>query len=641
MADILTQANRLLILGTPLDFDTLLVTNFSASESMSGLFRYEIDMVAEHAKASSVIPDDLVGQKFTVGISITNFYDVAPRRYFNGIVNRFVQRHRDRRFVHYRAELVPWFWLLTLKADCRVFQGKSVPEIVEDLFRENGCTDFRNTTKKSYTKLDYCIQYRESIFSFVSRLFEQEGITYFWEHDDKKHTLVFSDTPSTHKPCPDQPSAVYIQEGGWQEFDNPVTSWEIKSEIRPGKYTARDFHMQMPSSHLEKSEPTKNVLGNNSTLEVYDYPGEYAARFNAKGRKGEVEGEGTKLVKVRMEELETRQRESFGTSLCRGFIPGFNFKLEDHYSKKVNGKYVLTSVQHLAVQTPWYVAEEQSSMGEPYQNSFSCIPDDVPYRPPRITPKPAVQGPQTAIVVGPQGEEIYVDEFGRVKAQFHWDRLGKKDEASSCWMRVSTHWAGKQWGAIHIPRIGHEVVVDFLEGDPDQPLIVGSVYNAEAMPPYALPDNGTQSGIKSRSSKGGSPSNFNEIRFEDKKGSEELHVQAERNLSSLIKASESRSVGGSRTTSIYKDDTITIQEGNEQSTIKKGNREAKIEMGNDTLTLTKGDITIDASMGTYKLTAKNIEVTGLMGIKLSCGAAMIEMKPAMITISAPMVKINS
>jgi type VI secretion system secreted protein VgrG len=307
----------------------------------------------------------------------------------------------------------------------------------------------------------------------------------------------------------------------------------------------------------------------------------------------------------------------------------------------VNGKYLLTSVQHQAVQTPWYVAEEAASMGtEPYQNSFSCIPDTVPYRPPRITPKPVVQGPQTAEVVGPSGEEIHVDEFGRIKAQFHWDRLGKKDETSSCWMRVATFWAGKQWGAVHIPRIGQEVVVEFLEGDPDQPIVTGSVYNSEAMPPYSLPDNGTQSGIKSRSSKQGAPSNFNEIRFEDKKGSEELHVQAEKNLSTLVKANETRSVGGSRSTTIQKDDTLTIKEGNELVTINKGNREVKIEMGNDTLTVSKGNITVDSSLGTHKMTAMNVEINGTAGVKIVCGASSIELNPAMIKIAAPMVKIN-
>jgi type VI secretion system secreted protein VgrG len=444
------------------------------------------------------------------------------------------------------------------------------------------------------------VQYRESGFNFISRLLEQDGIFYFFEHEKDKHTLVLADAPSIHKPCPNQTTATYLPEGGWGEFDNPVTSWEIKNELRPGKYTLRDFHMQMPSKTLEVLEPTKFNVGNNGNLEVYDYPGEYARRFNKKERQGEVESEATKLVKMRMEEEETPYEQIHAASLCRGFTPGFNFKLNGHFDRGVNAKYVLTSIEHVAVQSPWYIAEETDKRtDEPYHNTFTAIPDDVPFRPARKTRKPLVPGTQTAIVVGPSGEEIWTDEFSRIKVQFHWDRKGKKDAKSSCWIRVATNWAGKQWGMIIIPRIGQEVIVDFLEGDPDQPIIIGSVYNADMMPPYSLPDQDTQTGIKTHSTKDGTPSNFNEIRFEDKKGSEELYIHAEKDKVVVVEHNRTESVGNDESISIRHDRTESV-DNNETINITANRTETvgkneTISIGeNRALTVEKNeDITIN------------------------------------------------
>jgi len=602
---VLTQLQRLMVLDTPLAPDVLLISSFTASETMSNLFHYEIDMVAELSKAPGVKAKNLIGEKCTVHLSLNSDYLTGPRRHFNGIVSSFTQGYADRRFVHYRAEVVPWLWLMTLSHDCRIFQDLSTLEIVKLLFDElkgqySDLVAYRDGTTKTYTKLDYCVQYRESGFNFISRLLEQDGIFYFFEHEKDKHTLVLADAPSIHKPCPNQATATYLPEGGWGEFDSPVTSWEINNELRPGKYMLRDFHMQMPSKTLEVLEPTKFDVGNNGNLEVYDYPGEYARRFNKKERQGEVESEATKLVKMRMEEEETPYEQIRAASLCRGFTPGFNFKLNGHFDRGVNAKYVLTSIQHVAVQSPWYVAEETDKQtDEPYRNTFTAIPDDVPFRPARKTRKPVVPGTQTAIVVGPSGEEIWTDEFSRIKVQFHWDRKGKKDAKSSCWIRVATNWAGKQWGMIIVPRIGQEVIVDFLEGDPDQPIIIGSVYNADMMPPYTLPDNGTQSGIKTRSSKNGTTSNFNEIRFQDKKDSEELYIHAEKNKVVVVEHNrtesvgndESISIGHDRTESVDNNETINIT-ANRTETVGKNET---INIGeNRALTVEKNeDITIN------------------------------------------------
>jgi len=631
---VLTQLQRLMVLDTPLAPDVLLISSFTASEAMSSLFRYEIEMVAELSKAPGVKAKNLIGKKCTVHLSLNSDYLTGPRRHFNGIVSRFTQSYADRRFVHYRAEVVPWLWLMSLSHDCRIFQELSTLEIVKLLFDElkgqyPDLVAYRDGTTKTYTKLDYCVQYRESGFNFVSRLLEQDGIFYFFEHEKDKHTLVLADAPSIHKPCPNQATATYLPEGGWGEFDGPVTSWEIKNELRPGKYTLRDFHMQMPSKTLEVLEPTKFDVGNNGNLEVFDYPGEYARRFNKKERQGEVESEATKLVKMRMEEEETPYEQIHAASLCRGFTPGFTFKLNGHFDRGVNAKYVLTSIEHVAVQSPWYIAEETDKQtDEPYHNTFTAIPDDVPFRPARKTRKPVVPGTQTAIVVGPSGEEIWTDEFSRIKVQFHWDRRGKKDDKSSCWIRVSQPWAGQGWGSVAVPRIGQEVVVDFLEGDPDQPIVMGKVYNQELMPPYLLPKQGMVSGLKSNSTPGGG--GYNEMSMDDTKGKEKITIHAQYDMGTTVEHDDSQTVhnnrtigvDGTHTETIKKDTTITVTEGKEVNTVNQqievtsqtahihltASTQIKLEVGASKL-LMKSD-------GSIELSGVNIAVDGSQKVRI-------------------------
>ncbi|RMF88342.1 MAG: type VI secretion system tip protein VgrG, partial [Nitrospinota bacterium] len=331
-------------------------------------------------------------------------------------------------------------------------------------------------------------------------------------------------------------------------------------------------------------------------------------------RLGEVEPEGRKLVKLRMEEEEVPYQEIQGTSYCRDFRSGYQFELTDHYDRRQEGTYLLTTVQHSAVQSPDYLSEGEASEA-PYYNSFTCIPEAIPFRPPRVTPKPVVQGLQSAVVVGKKGEEIWTDKYGRVRVQFHWDRKGKRDEQSTCWVRVAQPWAGKQWGAIFLPRIGQEVVVAFLEGDPDQPLVVGSVYNAENMPPYELPANQTQSGIKTRSSKGGGASNFNELRFEDKKGSEHIYFHAEKDFLRLVENDDKLAVGHDQTIVIKNNRTETVKEGDETVTIEQGNRTVSIDTGNETLQVKQGDRLVSVDMGndTHQIKQGNRDVQIDMG----------------------------
>ena len=549
-----SQDNRLIAIDTPLGKDVLLLAGFSGSEGISNLFGFELAMLSENHGISF---EDIIGKSVTVSVILSS----GDKRFFNGIISRFSQgrggdeKGGDPRFSSYRATMVPWLWLLTRTADSRIFQKLTVPDIVDKIFKDLDFTDYTMKLQGNYEKRDYCVQYRETDLTFVSRLLEEEGIHYFFEHEDGKHTLVLADAPQENKPCPGQRSARYqISGDGWLEED-VITGLEMTQEIRPQKYALNDFNFEIPNTDLKVNVPSRKTLGPGER-EIYDYPGAYAKR-----------NEGDRYVRLRMEEEEAQITTITGASTCRAFTSGYRFTLTSFYRNDMNNKeYVLTSLEH-QVSQGW---DDGSKLS--YGNRFTCIPFDVPFRPPSITPKPVVRGSQTAIVVGPSGEEIYTDKHARVKVQFHWDREGKKNENSSCWIRVGQVWAGEGWGAIHIPRIGQEVIVDFLEGDPDRPIVTGRVYNASQTPPYKLPDNATQSGIKSRSSKNGTADNYNEIRFEDKKGSEQIQVHAERNMDTTIEKDETRDVGGDRKTHVAGHFTENIDSG-ETRTVNSGSEE--------------------------------------------------------------------
>jgi type VI secretion system secreted protein VgrG len=553
-----TQDDRLISIDTPLGKDILLLQGFTGHEGMSQLFNFNLDLLAE---THSIPFNKLIGQKVTLAIRTAD----GRERYFNGVISRFAQSGADARFTSFRAEVVPWLWFLTRTTDCRIFQNMTVPDIITKIFKDLGFTDFKNKLEGTFEPRDYCVQYRETDFNFVSRLMEQYGIFYFFEHEEKKHTLVLANSANVHQPCPGQPEARCDFSTGAMLEEDVIVGWQMEQELRPGKYALTDYNFETPSTSLAVNVASTINVGGNGKYEVYDYPGEYLKK-----------AEGERLAKIRMQEEEAPHVVVNGYGSCRAFTPGYRFDLVGHYSAQMDKCYVLTEVRHVASVGESYWGRDGDT-GESYSNHFTCIPHDVPFCPTRVTPKPTVQGPQTAIVVGRSGEEIYTDKYGRVKVQFHWDREGKRDENSSCWIRVSHPWAGKGWGAVAIPRIGQEVVVDFLEGDPDQPIITGRVYNAEQMPPYALPANQTQSGIKSRSSKDGTPDNFNEIRFEDKKGEEQLYIHAEKNQDIHVENDESHFVGHDRKKEIINDERVSVGRDRTESVQRNEN----ISIGND------------------------------------------------------------
>ncbi len=650
MPDPITQKNRLISLKTPLGEDVLCIDQAMISEGVSQLFACQFDMIAELSKASSIKHDQIVGK----GVTLTAELPGNKKRHFHGMVSRFSQTGKGERFVTYRAEVVPWLWLLGLTSDCKIFQDLKIPEIIEKVFKDwqgkfPDLVKFENKLQGSYTKVDYCVQYRETDLNFVSRLMEQEGIFYYFKPEDGKHTLVLGDSAAAFPACHNMEKARYLRESGMGEWQDGVSSYDFSHSMVPGKYVLGDYHFQLSNKVICPSENGQVKIGNNSSLEMYDFPGEFAQRFNKPDERvkgGEVESHAKEIVKWRMEEQRVAHLTITGNSTARAFTTGCYFSLLGKDSAQItipgtSGKYVLTSVRHSIEQSPGYISDDTTD--EHYQNSFTCVPQDVPYRPARTTPRPVIQGVQSAHVVGLKDEEIDCDKYGRVKVQFHWDREGKKDEDSSCWIRVGTPLAGKEWGMIHIPRIGQEVIVAFMEGDPDQPIIVGSVYNYENMPPYKLPDNKTQSGMKTRSTKEGDAETFNEFRFEDKKGEEQIYLHAEKNLEIVVENDEVHTVGhdkkdkGNQKLKVFNNQEIEIgtpQSSDGSQTLKvQKDRTATLEMGNDGLQIKMGNQTTKLDLG-------KSETEAMQSIEFKVGQSSITINQMGVTIKGMMVTVE-
>jgi type VI secretion system secreted protein VgrG len=528
----IAQTHRRIAITTPLGKDVLLLRGFSGSETISQLFHFDLDLLSEN---DSIKFQDVVGKNVTLRI----FDADGKERHWNGFISRFSQGAQDRRLTAYRAQMVPWLWFLTRTSDCRIFQNQKAPAIIQKIFKDLGFSDFKLRLYGDFVTRDYCVQYRESDFNFVSRLMEEEGICYYFEHEDSKHTLVLANDPSGHDPCPNQKTARYDFRGGSVVYEDVVTEWQYQEEFRPGKWAQTDYNFETPSTSLAVTASGKNPY------EIYEYPGEYRVR-----------PDGESLAKIRLQEQTTPAIVFQGAGGCRYFNTGYQFTLKDHYRSDLNQAYLLTSIRHMASHGAGFQVGGAAGEEPTYRNSFECIPFSTPYRPPRVTPEPKVQGCQTAVVVGPGGEEIYTDKYGRVKVQFHWDREGKKNENSSCWIRVSHPWAGQGWGAVSIPRIGQEVIVDFLEGDPDQPIIVGRVYNAGQMPPFGMPGGAVVSGVKSNSTKGGG--GFNEISLNDTKGTELINIHAQYDQQKKVEHDERVKIGNDRTEEVGHDEKINI-----------------------------------------------------------------------------------
>ncbi|MCM3875001.1 MAG: type VI secretion system tip protein VgrG [Thermoanaerobaculia bacterium] len=551
-----TQDGRRLVVKTPLGKDALLLNGFSGQEAISRPFSFQLKCVAENAK--KVPFESILGQKVTVELALPG----SSKRWVNGVCYRVAQGGRDATFTRYLLDLVPEAFLLSRKTQSRIFQHLSIPDILKKVLKGFPVTwEIQGT----FHPRDYCVQYRESDFAFASRLMEEEGIYYFFKHSDGSHAMVVANTPGSHPDLPVKSSLIFDAVGGGTREEDRVTAWEKAQELRSSKVTLWDHCFELPHKHLEGvadilasvaagKSSHKLKLGANAPLELYDFPGAYAQRFDGINKGGgeqpaeiqKIFQDNTRTAEVRMQSEAAASVLVHAGSNCRQIVSGHKFTLERHFEG--DGSWVVHQVEHVASEG----ADVRSGGGDfAYQNHFSCFPAALPFRPPRVTPVPTVRGTQTAVVVGPSGEEIFTDKYGRVKVQFHWDREGKNDSDSSCWVRVGQPIAGRRWGASFWPRIGQEVIVDFLEGDPDQPIIVGSVYNSDQMPPYLGdgPDSKHKNdnkltGVKSNTTLGGE--GFNEWRFDDAKDKEQIFVHAEKNMDTRVKNDSMESVGGNK-----------------------------------------------------------------------------------------------
>jgi type VI secretion system secreted protein VgrG len=534
-----TQDGRLIAIDTSLRKDVLLLVNFTCQEAISRLFNIHASVVS---LKQDIDPASLLGQPATISVILKD----DKKRYFNGIISRFAAVGSDGTLGQYELEIVPSLWTLTRMADCRIFHNLTPPAIIQSVLSAKGITKVTVNCPASYPTLEYTVQYRETSFNFISRLMEEYGIFYFFKHTENEHELMIIDATAAFEECADQKTASYNLATGGLDADDVINSWGLTKELRSGKMTQSDYNFKTPAYDLSNTSAT--VIQNlpNSSLEVFDYPGRYTQTADGKA-----------LTDVRMEEEETNFSTVHGTSTCRGFNTGFWFSLTGFTVSSMEGEYILTEIQHTASVGGTY-REEGMEGADTYANQFTCVPQSVRYRSPRVTPKPFVQGPQTAVVVGQNassgagvsenaggdGEEIWVDNFGRVVVQFFWDKV--RADHKSCRVRVSQDWAGQGWGMINIPRVGQEVIVSFLEGDPDRPIITGRVYNAEQTVPYTLPEFGTRTTFKTRSTPKASADNYNELRFEDKKDSEQVFIHAEREMDTRVKADAREWIGHDR-----------------------------------------------------------------------------------------------
>ncbi|MBD2836352.1 type VI secretion system tip protein VgrG [Pseudomonas sp. JM0905a] len=481
----------------------------------------------------------------------TTLHNDANQRPLDALVAEIHQLPADATAERYQLVLRPWLWWLTLASNNRVFQNKTTSDIVTGIFSDHGFTDYQLKLGGSYEPREYCVQYGETDFAFVSRLLEEEGIFWFFTHEDGKHTLVLGDSSDAFPQIPNGPKVPYLGQGiGVRELHG-VRSGQLCLQAVAGVYSATDYEFTTPTTSLYSQ--AEAVAGPRS---MYEHPGGYTAKAR-----------GDALSKQRVDELRSQEKRFIGESDCRWLVPGHWFTLDGHDDESLNIDWVVTSVTHEASH-------------EHYRNRFEAIPKTTNYRPARTTPKPRMHT-QTAIVVGKSGEEIWTDQYGRIKIQFPWDRLGNNDETSSCWVRVVLPWSGKGFGMQFIPRIGQEVIVTFIDGNPDRPLVTGCVYNGDNTLPYALPDNQTQSGIKTNSSKGGG--GFNELRFEDKKDAEEVFLQAQKDMKVNVLNDSTATIGHDETLTVQNARTRTVKEGDETITLEKGKRSVTIQTGSDTL----------------------------------------------------------
>ncbi len=643
MAESKSHTNAMVWMSGTYPAKDMLLKRAIVREKLSTLTETTIEF---QSKNTAVKLEEIVGRAMSVHIETAN----ETERKFSGTVVSVEYLGMRDGYGHYVAEVRPWFWMLTRTQDCRIFQEKSALDIIKQIFSETGFTDFSEHLTETPKKRTYCVQYRESDFDFICRLMEEEGIYYYFDNDMNKNAvekLKLCDGVSGHSPVHENSTLEYhARDRNDRLREDHIAEWASEEILTRGKVTLNDFDFLAPTADLKTPVPIEKGTHKHTEYEVYDPPGHY--------RKDT--GLGTKRAKVRMEAEAVCYQRWRGAGSVRTLGTGYTFTLKDHPEKKNNIEYLVTDATHyFQVSTDFTEADMRHDLDvqnveipedmetDAYACTFGVIPKKEQFRAPLITPWPEIPGLHTATVVGEKGEEITTDEHGRIKVQFHWDREGKKNDKSSCWIRVATPWSGKGWGAIALPRMGQEVVIQFEEGDPDRPICTGMMYNKDTMPPYVLPENKTQSGVKTNSTKGGG--GYNELMFEDKKGSELMRIQAQKDHQMLIKNKSVVTIGldeinegkhdgdGSLSQVVKQNVTETIQKGDHFFTIETGSQEIEIKTdktqtitGNYATTVKQGNMTVKVSSG-------KIEMEAMQEILLKVGGSSIKIDQAGVTIT--------
>ncbi len=613
----LSQSERIGEFSTPLGQDVLVLTRFSGSEGLGELFEYHVEAVSEQENINF---DQAIGQNCQVKLKA---YDGKVRIY-NGVMTEARWVGMKESYYHYDMVLRPWFWLLGNKADCRIFLEKNVKDIIQEVFTKDGFNDFEFRTTGNYDTIDYCVQYRESDLAFCCRLMELYGIYYFFEPSDGKHTLVMADSRSSHKPIPDLSTVPFYPMSGRElRTEQHLYQWAADRCFRTGKVQFNDYDYIQPKKDLKAPKEASEQY-THSKLEVYDYPGKYDEK-----EKGE------KLAQFRLEAEQALDHRRVIGGDAASIYPGGLVTVEKHTTSSENQEYLIVRASHGFSSEHYLTGQAGRAQDQVYYGSYEFLPSDRPFRNLPLTPKPRIYGIQTARVVGKKGEdseEISTDEYGRIWVQFFWDREPQK----TCPIRVAQVWSSKQWGGQFIPRIDMEVVVEFLEGDPDRPLVVGCVYNGDNQYPYTLPDNKTQSGLKSDSSKG--HDGYNEFMFEDKKGSEDIRMHAEKDHDVTIKDTQTFTIGEAFTghKGSYSRDW-TLKQGDDHLEITAGKQDVhiaktqNINVDNDITIVSLTSITLKVGSNTVVVDQAGVHITAIT-IDLKGNAA--------INQQAPMIKIN-
>ncbi|MGT2475782.1 type VI secretion protein Vgr [Paraburkholderia steynii] len=613
----------------------LLFLRLTGHEELGRLSEFHLDLLS---MSNDLKPGDLLGQDISVAIDLPS----EGERQINGIVTAFRllapgDKTRNR-MARYEAMVRPRLWLLTRASHCRFFHEMTVPDIIAKVLQDYD-VDMSNKCSATYPSLEHCAQYRETDFAFVSRLMEHEGIYYYFEHKGGKHTLVMTDSADVHASIDHYATISY---DGWYEpvqEKECVYQWSSGAELQTGKYEVNEYDFEKPSSSNQQG-----LLSRATRPKVYDPP-VYTMQEHLSGHIESSDGD--RYAKVGVEIRQARNDSISGRTSARGVWPGGLFKLQEHACDAQNHDYLVVSAEY-EINTDTYVSTYTDHAALPFFDcSFTALRKENQFRAERITPRPVVAGPQTAMVVGPDGDEILTDKYGRIKVQFHWEQFAPPSDASErmkrCWVRVSHSWAGKRWGTFFIPRIGQEVLVDFIEGDPDRPLVTGCVYNANTMPPYDLPANSALSTLKSNSTKGGG--GFNEMRFDDTKGSEQLFFHAEKDHETWIKNDTLANVGNDRHLKVTGNEFIAVTGARHDAVT--GDRNAKVD-GNDSLNVSQKlqekvgmDYALDAGMNVHIKAGMNVVIEAGVSITLKAGGAFVVVGPASVAVSGTPILLNS